>query len=165
MSLPSAGGSEGLCQSDRVEDVTQLLHDDVGALEAGGRRQQLRQKGSLARSWSGPYLAELLCCWREGEASSWQHELAWPPVHLGLEGHLDKEVDRRQEQKAVAHHLTCVGATAALLAAAPRPGVTGAVGGGRRCLEGGVEGGEGGLVSTWGLGWKEGREVSCEREE
>ena len=47
VSLPSAGGREGLCQSDRVEDVTQLLHDDVGALEAGGRRQQLRQKGSL----------------------------------------------------------------------------------------------------------------------
>ena len=47
VSLPCAGGSEGLSQPDRVEDVTQLLHDDVGALEAGGRRQQLRQKDSV----------------------------------------------------------------------------------------------------------------------
>ena len=75
-------------------------------------------------------------------------------------GRRQKTEDRKQEQKAVAHHLTCVGATAALLATAPRPGVTGAVGGGRRCLGWGMEGVEGGLVSTWGLGWKEGREVS-----
>ena len=72
---------------------------------------------------------------------------------------------RRQELKAAAHHPTCVRVTASLLAAAPRPGVTGAVGGGHHCLQGGGEGGEGGLTSTWGLGWKEGSEVSCEREE
>lgn len=67
MLVSAAGRLEGVGQADLVEDVAELVDDDVGPLEGGGRRQLAGQLGGGRR---------------QREPAARHHELTRPPVDL-----------------------------------------------------------------------------------